>query len=321
MFMQTAAAPPQPQFQTMQVVVPPGVAPGGTFNAQTPHGLVSVAVPQGAPVQANGQIVMQIQVPVKQQVVVQQPVVQQQMVVQQPQVQYPQQVQQVAPQVQYPQQAQQVAPQVQYPQQQQPMPVPVQQGMPANPVQQMLQQVQLHMQPLTPAPQPQVMQQQQSATPAEKKTPDHVVAKKGKPGELVYNLNLSPSGPELCGEACCDRGASPVGKLQTSGKMPVELSSKTGISASAWELILEKLVAHQGQIPCYPMPWCQTYCAVSCGCCCACAVCLICAHATRDSWEAKVSAEVNEMLKKFGLCMHFEKEGPFNQVHAKFVWL
>ena len=54
---------------------------------------------------------------------------------------------------------------------------------------------------------------------------------------------------------------------------------------------------------------------------CACAVCLICAHATRDSWEAKVSAEVNEMLKKFGLCMHFEKEGPFNQVHAKFVWL
>ena len=313
------------QYQTMQVVVPAGVRPGGAFNAQTPHGLVSVTVPPGMPVQANGQIVMTIQVPVKQQVVqqvVQQPqmvvqhpqvAVQQQMVVQQHMMPVPQ-VQQVA-QVQYPQQTQ-------YPQQ----------GMPAQQVQ--LQQVQLQqmqlqqaqqVQPMTPAPQPQVMQQQQSATPPAERsamTPNSgAPAKKGKSGEVVYSVNLAASGDDVCGPACCDRTASPVGQLERSKKMPVELASNTSMSASAWDLILEKLVAHQGQIACYPVPGCQPWCALSCGCCCACAVCLICAHSNRDSWEARIAEEMNDMLKKFGLCVRFEKAGVLNHSHARFRWL
>lgn len=280
----------QPQVQTMQVVVPPGIGPGMKFNAQTPHGLVSVTVPHNIQVPANGSIKMTIQVPVRQQpnMMVQQP----QMVMQQPQmvVQQPQMV-------------------VQQPQ----MIVPGPQ-LGAPPIQQAT----------SPAPQPMVMQQAATPppkSPAETPKPAQENPAKGSTGEVVYDQDISSIG-EGCGW-CCDRSATPLGEIVASGKMPPDLSAKTSLSPSAWELVLDKFKQHQSYVSCYPVPCCEFFCACTLGCCCACAPCLICQHMGRSSFEQKVTEEANEMLKKYDLQLSFyQVQGQgHHRTRVKFSWM
>jgi len=271
----------------MQVQVPVGLQPGGQFQAMTPSGPVLATVPYGV----NGGQFMTIQVPVMQAGMVPQP----QMMVQQPQMamQQPQMV------VQQPQMV------VQQPQ----MIVPGPQ-LGAPPIQQAT----------SPAPQPMVMQQAATPppkSPAETPKPAQEKPAKGSTGEVVYDQDISSIG-EGCGW-CCDRSATPLGEIVASGKMPPDLSAKTSLSPSAWELVLDKFKQHQSYVSCYPVPCCEFFCACTLGCCCACAPCLICQHMGRSSFEQKVTEEANEMLKKYDLQLSFYQVQ--HRTRVKFSWV
>ena len=183
--------------------------------------------------------------------------------------------------------------------------------------------------PLGVAPQPMVMQQsapvaQQAAAPPVVEKPGMAPAnlKTGKSGEKIFGILLSPVG-EKC-EGCCDRTASPIGQCEQQQKMPVELASKSDMSAAAWELILEKCIAWQKHVGLFcGIPGCEPFCLLTGGCCCACAVCLFCSYTGRTTFETETEAEINEMLKKYAIRAKFESKGMlfFMNVHLNFYWV
>jgi len=268
MFMQ--AQPQAPPAQVMQVQVPMGLQPGGTFLANTPMGPVQATVPYGV----QGGMMMTISVPMNAggqgMPTAPQP---QMMVMMQPQ-----------PQVMVP--MQQPSPMMMMPQ----MQSIVGSAVSASP------------------PQPMVMQQQapppQQATPPVAPAKEDGAAKRGAPGLLIYQVNIHPLGDCNSCETCCDKSSSPVGQLEAKKMEGAPEELKGVMSNEAWELVVENLAKWQDQLPCQMVPCCELCCLAP-----PCLPFLCCAYASRKSWERAQAEKINEMLEKYHCKLHFEREG------------
>jgi hypothetical protein len=165
-------------------------------------------------------------------------------------------------------------------------------------------------QPVVQAPTPQVM------TPEVQLQPEQP---RGAKGLIIYEVNLSTCGDDCSG--CCDASASPVQQLIKSNKKTTPEKLKGTMSDAAWELILEKLSAWQGEVGPFPVPSCEAWCWCTCCCGCGCLPCLGMQYAARSAWETTTAREINEMLSRYHVELAFEKRGttPLSS-YAKFTW-